>query len=292
MVKRAEEEWVLLPEGTAPALIDKETFARIQEQFTINREDALRNNNHKEELGLLRAGYISCGVCGRRMQVAYPGTAARENGCTPCYLCRQKSKGALGSVYNHRTQIHVPTVDQAAYEKIMTIVNNPSWVRAKIAELRAKPKPPISKEDVEATIEKITKSLQNLYTLAEDAPDDEELARIRLRMQELGKQKREAEGKLFDLADKEEEQAALEAEIVKFEKWADDVREDFNDPNYTPTYNDLRLAVRILGIKAIVYPTIGDWPFRQDIVVTVPEIMKRVHSVAIDPSISSPFAPL
>src|SRR5437764_6717868 len=32
--------------------------------------------------------------------------------------------------------------------------------------------------------------------------------------------------------------------------------------SYTPTYEEQRLAARILGLKAVVYPLHGDYPFR------------------------------
>ncbi len=280
---RPKSEWIRLPD--APSLIDKETFEAIQKQIAYNKQDSLRNNHHKEELGLLRSGYIFCGICGRRMQIVYLDEANGRD--TARYVCRQKSGSNQSIILLHKTQIRVPSIDQAAYEKIIATVNNPSWVRAwvraKLEELREKNQPVVSTEDIEATIEKISQKLQNLYTLAENAPDDEELARITHRMQELGKQKREAEAMLYALADDEEEQVEIEAEIVRFEQWAAKVRPFINDPTYTPTYDDLRFAVRILGIKVTVFPTVGDWPFRYQIDVTVPEIMAKSHYVANDP---------
>ena len=55
--------------AVCPALIDAETFEKIQEQLTMNKEDSLRNNKHPDALALLRGCHIFCGVCGRQMQV-------------------------------------------------------------------------------------------------------------------------------------------------------------------------------------------------------------------------------
>jgi hypothetical protein len=124
--------------------------------------------------------------------------------------------------------------------------------------------------------------MRNLYVLAEQATDDDTLAALTQRMNELEKTKRELEGMLYSAHDVDESAAKLEEEIVKFEKWAADVRPYLSDHSYTPSYAELRLAVRILGIKAVVYPTKGEWPFRYQIEVSVPEIMRLLHCVNVE----------
>lgn len=42
------------------------------------------------------------------------------------------------------------------------------------------------------------------------------------------------------------------------------------------SYDELRLAVRILGLTAVVFPTHGDYPFRYKIEVGPPKIMKHL----------------
>jgi Recombinase/Resolvase, N terminal domain len=68
--KRPQEEWYLLPEGTAPALIDIETFEFVQRQLDYNKQDSLRNSKHPK-VGLLRSGYAFCGICDRRLHVVH-----------------------------------------------------------------------------------------------------------------------------------------------------------------------------------------------------------------------------
>ncbi|MGI9060866.1 MAG: hypothetical protein ACR2H5_20060 [Ktedonobacteraceae bacterium] len=97
-------------------------------------------------------------------------------------------------------------------------------------------------------------------------------------MQELEKQKLEAEVLLFDASDEEEERLKLEQEIQGFEAWAIQARVLVNDPTWTPTYEEKRNAVRALGVVASVYPASGDHPYRYKIDITVPEIMKKVSS--------------
>jgi hypothetical protein len=96
-------------------------------------------------------------------------------------------------------------------------------------------------------------------------------------MNDLEKQKRAAQLLLIDVEEDDEERAELEKELVRFENWATQVRPLLTDPSYAPSYEEKRLAVRIIGITAIVYPTQGDWPFRCEVGFTAPEIAEKAH---------------
>ena len=65
---RPEEEWVALPEGVVPPLVDADTFATVQERFRLNMVRAKRTRREPERL-LLRGGYVKCGYCGHNMFV-------------------------------------------------------------------------------------------------------------------------------------------------------------------------------------------------------------------------------
>ena len=80
---------------------------------------------------------------------------------------------------------------------------------------------------------------------------------------------------LYDIEEDDVERAELEREIVKFEKWIVKVQLTVTNPSYTPTYEEKRLAMRILGVRATVFPTIGDWPYRYKIDITVPKIREK-----------------
>lgn len=55
-----------LPEGTYPAIISQELFDKLQERLERNKEESSRKSANPEEF-LLRAGYLRCGICGRKM---------------------------------------------------------------------------------------------------------------------------------------------------------------------------------------------------------------------------------
>jgi hypothetical protein len=74
----------------------------------------------------------------------------------------------------------------------------------------------------------------------------------------------------------------LEKELVRFEKWVANVQSKLTDPSYvaTASYDELRLAVGVLGLRRTVFPTQGKYLYRYQIIVTVPEIMQKLKVVA------------
>src|SRR5947209_2652921 len=157
MNRRTQTKWRRL--HAAPAVISKETFDKVQEQMKQNRRESLRNNRHPEELGLLRAGYITCGICGSNMFVLYPSqNELREHPYkTPRYVCQQRD-GGTDPVHNHRTQIHLPKIEQAVKETIIQSVSQPTVIRNRIEELLATYKKNIDTESIRETLAGITAS--------------------------------------------------------------------------------------------------------------------------------------
>jgi NOL1/NOP2/fmu family ribosome biogenesis protein len=230
MVKRPRGEWILLPPETAPALIDRETFDAIQKQIAYNKQEALRNNHHKEELGLLRAGYIFCGVCSRRMAVMYAPKEGGNNEAKPLYRCYHKEGKELHVVHNHRTAIRVHNLDVVVKEKIREALLQPKVVREKVEAIRKANKPIVDEKEIAATIADIQQKMKNLLRLAENATDDETIVHLSQRMNELEKQKRETQALLYVLADDAEEREAIEKELQRFEKWVAGVQPSLTDP--------------------------------------------------------------
>jgi hypothetical protein len=227
------------------------------------------------------------------MTVDYPGPKPASKGSTPGYRCRQ-SAAKLSVIHNHSTFIKQSVVDEAVRAKITEALQDVSWVRARVAELRRALKPIIDVASVNAKIASLQTEIDNLFDLARYATNEKNRERLGIMMQNLEAEQQEAEAMLYDIADDEEERGKLEAEIARFEKWAEEVRPNLTDPTYmeTATYSELRLAIRILGIIVTVFPVQGEWPFRFQVDVTVPEILAKVvpHCGSSQPSANSPVS--
>ncbi len=269
LVPRPEEEHIHLPEGTIPAIVSQEVFDLVQDHLALNKQESIRNNNRRsQDLGILRAGYCHCGICDKSMHVHQ-----HNNFRSPEYMCRTKT----GRVdLNHTTCISVKTLDPVAWAKAVEVMVNPSLVRERIEALRKENKPEIDREDIESTIDAIKKKMGNLIKFAQNATDDDAIDQLTLELKDLERQKRKAEALLYNFEEDEEERQVLEAEIVKFEKWIEKVAPQLTNPDYQPTYEEKRLAVRIMGIHAVVYPTTGDYPFRAYVDVAPPRILSKL----------------
>ncbi|HEX6553757.1 MAG TPA: recombinase family protein [Ktedonobacteraceae bacterium] len=267
-VRRPPEEWVTLSDVTPP-LISTERFEHVQAQLKINKTEALRNNKHPNQLGLLRSRCV-CGICGGKMGVKYrPETDTRHSTTYACYV----NNGKNGRVHHHSTVITLRELDTAGWEKTVEILTHPEQVRERVTKLREQPLSSSDRESISKTVSLIKRQMKNLYTLAEQCTDDDALAEISERMKQLEKQKREAEAMLLDIEEEDETKAELDAELTKFETWATTIRPFLTDPSYVPTYEEQRLAARILGLQAVVYPLHGDYPFRFQISANPPSIV-------------------
>jgi DNA invertase Pin-like site-specific DNA recombinase len=253
LIPRPEEEHIHLPEGTIPAIVPQDVFDLVQMQLALNKQESIRNNNHtKEELGILRAGYCHCGICGKTMKVR-----THNNRRKPEYYCRTKTGRPE---LDHQTSMLLHVLDPYAWKKAVAVMKNPNIVRERIAALREENKPEIEREGIEATIATIKKQMGNLIKFAQNATDDDALDQLTGELKDLEQQKRKAEALIYDFEEDEEERAAIEAEVVKFEHWIGNVAPKLTDPSYQPTYEEMRLAVRIMGIHAEVFPTGEECP--------------------------------
>jgi site-specific DNA recombinase len=113
-----------MPDGTFPALFDMDTYQQILVRANINKEEASRNGSDPENY-LLRAGFVYCANCGRRMtgckvrdaryksvSYRYVYICARTNNC-PGYKLVARQLDEL--VWNELVQLadHIALIEEA-----------------------------------------------------------------------------------------------------------------------------------------------------------------------------------
>src|SRR5205085_4101147 len=134
-------------------------------------------------------------------------------------------------------------LDALCWQKVQEVLKNPTLVRARVQQLREANMAVFDADSVNTTIAHITSQMENLFELAKHATTDATMSRLGSMMEELEKQRRDAQALLFDIEDDEAERADVERELARFEKWVESVREDLLDPIYSPTYEEKRLAI-------------------------------------------------
>lgn len=99
--------------STNPALVDAETFARVQAQLHQNRAWSLRNTRHNFPLRAL----VHCGVCGG----PYAGQSAK-GGKYRYYTCRQRDREC------HGRAIRADVLEAAAWADLCAVCAEPETV--------------------------------------------------------------------------------------------------------------------------------------------------------------------
>ena len=99
--------------------------------------------------------------------------------------------------------------------------------------------------------------MNNLYKLVADATDDDTLNDLKALLRDLERQKHEIEAIKYDIEEEEKRIHKLYVEIERFEKWCDEVRPRFTNPDCQAeiTYEEKRLAIQILHVVATIYPS-------------------------------------
>jgi hypothetical protein len=119
--------------GVCPAIIDREVFERVQEQFSRNQQEATRNNKRSpEDRGLLARGYVVCGYCGHPMTAVY-GKDRRAR-----YRCRSlnhqhadRLPGCAGCT------VAIERIDADVWGKVAELLTHPEYVRQVIERWQA-----------------------------------------------------------------------------------------------------------------------------------------------------------
>jgi len=267
IVKREED----VPIGQiAPRIVSQEVFDEVQERFAINREESMRNSKTpKEEMGYFRTGFARCGICNGSMAVRH-----NRHGNTrfPEYYCNRKYADDV----RHNNSISMEVLDSAGLTVIRFVLSHPDLVRKLVEARREENRRKIDPQLLEANLADVRRQMSNLFELGKNATDQETLDSLAVVMGTLEKQKRAIQRSRDEFTDDEEKRNIVEMEIKRFEQWADEVRPTLNSAEFQPDYEEVRLAIRCMGLHCVVFPAHGDYPFRHSFFLAPPKIMRHL----------------
>jgi site-specific DNA recombinase len=118
-----------LPEGTYPPIISEELFAKLQDRLARNKDEATRRSERPEEF-LLRAGYIRCAICGRKMNTRIDRSKRRsrqvkhKEGYEDRLLYRCKSHDPLGNVVCTGQELPSKEVDAWIWNELVKLADH------------------------------------------------------------------------------------------------------------------------------------------------------------------------
>jgi len=175
-----------------------------------------------------------------------------------------------------RVSCRIDPVDEEAWRLAVEHIRNPHLVITRIHELLAENKERDDSTTIRKRLSEAKRKIQNLVLLAEDATDKDEIENIRGRIAVHQKEKRDLERMLVDIENEEEKHCKVQKVIDDFLCWCEKVRPFIDDPDYTPTYQDKRRAVVILGIQAVIYPAASET--RYLLTLKPPKIMEVLET--------------
>ena len=245
-VVREDAETIPLPDGTIPAIVPVEQFERIQRLFLQNKQNASRNSKWPET-GLLKCGLALCGVCGGHMVMKHMAPGGYQ---VHAYECWDVGSNGLRCKVNLR----IDSVDAEAWIMAIEHIRNPQLVIDRIHAVMKERKHLDEAKTIRRSLDEVKRKITNLVKLAEDAVDDDEIEDIKGRISVQQKAKRELEKMLIDVENEDEQRAKVDKAIGDFLCWCEKVRPFIDDPDYIPTYSEMRRALVILGITAKIYP--------------------------------------
>ncbi len=266
MVIRPEEEQISLPDGTIPAIVSLEQFERVKKQFERNKQDSVRNTKWPET-GLLKYGLAKCAICGRNMQLGHVVPGGTTFHSYQCWDIGTEGKRC-------RVRLRIDSVDAEAWIMAIEHIRNPHLVIERANQIVALRREQDDGKTIRQSLLETRKKINNLVLLAEDATDIDELENIRGRISDLQKKKRDLERMLVDIENEEEQQRKVTKAIEDFLRWCDKVRPFIDDPDYIPSYADMRRAVVLLGITATIHPAGSKDRFTLDL--APPSIMETL----------------
>jgi len=239
-----------LPEGTIPAIISKETFDIVQNIMANALNESTRNNKHSQD-ALLRAGYITCGYCGHNLQAIGINREvfdrrrqmlAIRKSYYMCNKARIVPKTCTGAT------ITTSVIDNIVWQYVGEILDDLSNIQEALELLKTKQAQEYDIPAIERSIEnnkreviKLAKDIRGLDGYGRDVLINE-MREIEEKIRRLEEEKVQA----LPNAKKLEQQ---KAEIDNFLQWAKDMNGRYEEA----TYDEKRTALRILGIKVVVY---------------------------------------
>lgn len=242
MVTRPKEEWIVLPDGVIPPIVDLQTFELVQQKLIHNQQCAARKNKKPQD-ALLRCGLVHCGYCGYTMRVQnIPGH--------PNYICDRKA-GLKGDC--EAPAISVKILDTAMWERVIAIIRNPALVTEHIKKQRRADPTEENRKTIKARLAEIPLEIENSRQSAREAKNSKARAMF---TKDVDKLLDEQEGLEKMLKDERLQQEAWKKEQEKLDDfilWCHNQQKLLDNPNHEITYRQKRNAIEHLGLKALVW---------------------------------------
>ncbi len=250
-----------LPDGTYPAIISEELYARILERREINKVDAIRASKQPEEY-LLRAGFVRCGRCDKPMM-------AVQHRQHYIYRC-------IHTDWGHSNVILAKQLDARIWEWLQQLADHITLIEQAVKLATSASKIEKDTEAIENSIKTWKAKAQNyLSDLDDDSLVGDTRTAIRTALNNANKMvaqlEEERAGLMAGMIDKEREKEAYQDILA----WCQKVKGSRKELSYQRKRDFLRM----LGIVVVIE---NEKPFYEHMIyhveVTLPAIQELIVS--------------
>ncbi len=247
---RPREEWISLPEGTIPSLVDTETWQAANDRLAWNKTNGVKEKSRADE-ALLRGGFVRCGHCGDVMRVFWQHVG--KGGYGMAYQCQRNYR-------RHREDpdrcswhtISADELDAAVWERVTEILLKPEVVEREVERLLGEERTFADLDAIDRRLATISREQARLADSVARLDDEDAAAPLLEKLRTLGDEKRRLTGDKTSLEALRASQEARRAEQRRVIDWVARVRERLERPDgLTPEQK--RLALTALGTAVRVW---------------------------------------
>ncbi len=237
-VTRPREEWVSLPSGTIPPLVDATSFALVQERLRANRAGSPRRLRDPQAY-LLRGGYVRCGYCGYVMVV-------HRKLRSVAYECVKRSRSS-GLCTQHG--ISTRLLDAAVWARVEAVLTRPEVIALELQRLREDDPTAEDLTTVDRALADIKRKQGNLSRALTMFKDQDAARPVVQQMEALSGQQLKLEAEREAIRGRRAGWEAAMERLGDLQSWCETVAARLGEL----TYEQRRTALDALGIQARVW---------------------------------------
>lgn len=238
-VRRPESEQVVLPEGTAAALVTEAEFDAVQARLAANRASAPRNNANPEAT-LLRCGFARCGYCGRPLSIT------KRRGRPHMYRCHplNRERHACPSF-----GISAPILDGTVWAEVKAFMTRDEIMSHAVQQRRGEDAFVEEIAALDRRLAEIARQRTNLARAVATLNDEEIAAPLLTELMALGEQRKALTAERETLVAQATAAEVDRQKLMDLDRWRRRVAGNLD----RLTYQERRMVLEALGVMAYVY---------------------------------------
>jgi hypothetical protein len=241
--RRPREEWVELPAGTYPALIDPALFARVQARIAGAKRESQRRDRDPE-VGLLRRGIARCGLCGRTLRVV------TDHG-EPAYRCTKVDQEPGGCA---RHSMRAAKLDADVWALVALILEREDLIDQRLAALKEEDPAAPHLPAVEKRLADLERRRANLRKRLGATDDDALATEYQIELKAVLGDVGAAEAQRAALLAQRAAWRAAEDQRAGIKAYAREVREELGQDGEMDFHKKRQALIR-LGVEVRLFPT-------------------------------------